>query len=361
MVRGDIEFVADTLLIEKVIAIDYGIQKSAGVADTLKGALGSGLSTISNAVASSLKNEIDTKDTKTTLESVGNIIATGGLFKLWWPLGVINAVATSFFGVNAVTIAMKIFDIVKSAFEGGKSVTPSDVSDATKAVTAELTSAGARQFDPFEIIRLAEKDGKLFRLIKEAAPSKGGGLFEWIKSLNPFTGKSLIGGFVGWAVKAALLGAGLLAVSGTAANLLGINKKPYESSQPAGAGMAQEPEQAVAPVSAPTGLNPTGNGQGTHNQSPTTKWVVPVPGGSVEQMLLQWAAYVYHDFADQSNWRAISSTASFNKVVEELKKAQESGSDQVTIPSQYKSVKQVVDQFASEAKTKLKESNVKSQ
>lgn len=355
MVRGDIELIADTILIEKVIAIDYGFQKSAGVADTLKGALGSGMSAIMNGV----RGEVDTTDTKTTIASISNIVATGALFKLWWPLGVINAVATSFFGINAITIAQKIWNIIKGALMSGKAVSPADVSEATKSVTAEMTSTGARHSDPFEIIRQAEREGKLFRLVKSAGPAKSGGLFEWLKNLNPFTGKSLIGGFIGWALKAALLGAGLLAVSGTAANLLGVNKKPdYEPSQPSGAAMVQEPEATAA---APAGLSPTGNGQGTHNQSPTTKWVVPAPGGSVSQMLLQWAAYVYHDFTDQSVWHAISSTPSFNKVVEELKRAQEPGSDQLTIPAQYKSVKQVVDQFAAEAKAKLKESNVKPQ
>lgn len=350
---GDIELIADTLLIQKMVTIEYGIQKSAGIADTLKGMLGDGLSTISGAVKNSLSGLVDTTDGKSVAESVGNIIATGGLFKLWAPLGLLNVAASSIFGINVITIAEQIWDYLKDKIFNGEQVTSGDVSEATKSVIGEIIASGAYYGDPFVIIRLAEQQGKLFRLLKSGGNA---GMFSSLfSSLNPTQSKSIIGGFVGWAIKAALLGAGLLAAGGFVTNLLGINKKTNEEklhpSSTVPAGGAYEDKPSIS-----TGLEETGSGQNQHNQS-GSKWIVPIPNGSIHDMLLQWAAYVYRDFQNKDEWPIIASTQSFNKIVNELEQSQESNSDQLTVPPQYHSIKQVVDLFASEAVTKIKGQN----
>lgn len=350
MTRGEIELIADTLLIQKIVMIDYGIQKSAGYAEELRGMLGEGLS----AVRDGVKGTVDTSTIGSAVESVGNMLATGALFKLWWPLGIINAVASTVFGVNVITIAKKIWSMLKGPLETNGQVAPSDVTDATMAVTSELTASASME-DPFMILRQADEQGKLFHLIKSGASRSG--LFGWMSGLNRRVGRSLIGGFIGWAIKAALLGAGLLAVSGAAASLLGFKKKkevPVATDHPAapvGATYQAEPEQD----SSPNELTPTGQGQGKHNQG-DAKWLVPT-NGSIPNMLLNWAAYVYQEFQDQSKWSLISSTPSFNKTVNTLRQAEEFGSNQLTMPKGYESVKQVVDQFAGEASAKIKGNN----
>src|SRR3990167_9469323 len=123
MTRGEIELIADTLLIQKIVMMDYGIHKSAGMADDMKGMLGEGASVISDGV----KTMVDTSSTSSAVDSIGNMIATGALFKLWWPLAIINTVASTVFGVNVITIAKKIWSAISVKIESGEPVSPAEV------------------------------------------------------------------------------------------------------------------------------------------------------------------------------------------------------------------------------------------
>ncbi len=67
-------------------------------------------------------------------------------------------------------------------------------------------------------------------------------------------------------------------------------------------------------------------------------------GGSIESTLLAWAEDIYKELAGKSS--IIATTESFNKTVEEMRKGLDSSSDQITVPAQFKSRKQIVDRFA---------------
>ncbi len=360
MVRGDIEFISDTLLIQKLATMEYGIQKAAGFGDTLAGMLGEGFTTIKDKVVSGAAGILDTSSTESTVASVGNMIATGTLFKIWWPLGVINAVAAQM-GLDIVSIGRQMWSKIKPMFDSGKEVSSADVSSVTKEVTQQIAGGSQKDaslFDPFELIRTAEREGRLFQLVKSGADIKG--MFDWLGSINPFKAKSIIGGLVGWAIKSALIGASLLAVGGAAASLLGLKKKPTEQS--ISSNPTEEPKTPTSGAAykadsaeennQSSGLTPTGAGQDVHaNNHSTSTWLVPMVGGSVSNTLLAWAGNVYKELRGQEEM--ISNLPSFNKTVNDMSKGLEYGSNQLTVPTKFKTRKQVVDQFASEAANKL--------
>lgn len=104
MNKGEIEFIADTLLIQRLATIEYGIQKTAGFGDWVVGALGDGLQVISEEV----RGLIDTSSTGSIVESIARLITQGALYQIWWPLASINTAAKMVFDVDIIDIASQI-------------------------------------------------------------------------------------------------------------------------------------------------------------------------------------------------------------------------------------------------------------
>jgi hypothetical protein len=375
MVRsGEIEFLADTILLQKVATIQYGLHKTAGFGDTLKGMLGDGLSSISSGVQSELKSTLDTGSTESIILSVGRMIMTGGLFLLWPPLGIINAVARATLGIDAMTIAQKIWRIIRGPLQERGQVTQSEVSDATRDVTFAM--AGPRdssfvkdkraEYDLLSPLRVAEANGQLYHFVKNAFSMEE--MAGYFSKISPFKSRSIVGGMVGWAIKAALLGAGLMVATGSLARLVGLRKKEESeeatnvptSGTPNTSGPTTDALYRTNPVSetadeekseniAEGKLTSTGRGTDYHtNDHVKSQWIVPMVGGSLENTLVAWARDVYLEMSNIDD-SVIRSTPSFNKIVSEMSRFLESGSKKITIPPRYKTRKQIVDQFARDA------------
>lgn len=351
---GELELIADTLLVNKLANIEYSLLKTAGFGDLLIGKLGEGL----NVIKEEVLGTVDTSSVGSATSDIGNMIATGALFKIWWPLAFINGIASQVYGINIITIGKQIWDLIVGKITSQGSISPQDVSEATKSVTLAMAGsdnqpvADRRAFDLFEPLRTADLNGELYKFARTGR-SRNGGAMGFFQSISPFKGKTIIGGLVGWVIKAALIGAGILTVSGVGARLLGLKKSPEEAAQApdetqeSGAGYT---EQEEAPS---VGLTPTGRGQDIHqNDHSKSQWVVPLVQNSVEKTLIVWAGDVYEELAGQD--QAIRQSASFNKVVNEMKRLLEYGNtSRVPVPPQYKSRKQVVDQFARDVASKL--------
>ena len=383
-ISGNMQYLADTMLIEKLCLIDstIGLHKQAGLAD---GMLGS----IAGSIMSWAKEHIDTDHGVTgVLSSLADIMIPGILFKINPLLGGLGTAAEAL-GFSPVSIIKKIMQFLHQKLSSGSLPTMDEINSVGKsAVAAVAGPLGSQASDMFDILHEIEKRGQLVRLVRTAQspellsllgagkqqktpeiPFFGGkgGIIERIFGQlfkTKATGKArwLLGGFVVWIIKTILLGAGLIAGGEKIMSLLGGKKQQQEQVQPHEATPQDEtiwagyrrpigeeeksPTPAVQAPATVSRLTPTGRGQDTHtNDHKTSTWVVPMVGGSLENTLLAWAEDVYKELAGKSSM--IAATESFNKTVEEMRRGLDSSrSNQITVPPQFKSRKQVVDRFA---------------
>lgn len=375
-ISGNMQYLADTLLIEKLCLLDntIGLNKQAGVAD---GMLGS----IASSIMGWAKEHIDTSHGVTgVLSSLADIMIPAILFKINPLLGGLGT-AAEVLGFSPVSIIKKIMQFLHQKLSSGSLPTMDEINSVGKsAVAAVAGPLGSQASDMFDILHEIEKRGQLVRLVRTAQSAEllsllGGGKQQKTPEISFFGGKGgiierifgqlfktkatgkarwLLGGFIVWIVKTILLGAGLVAGGEKIMSLLGGKKQEAHEevtpqSETVWAGQKKpvtEDEEVSTPTPAITHLTPTGRGQDTHtNDHTTSTWVVPMVGGSIENTLLAWAEDIYKELAEKSSM--IAASESFNKTVEEMRKGLDSSrSNQITVPPQFKSRKQVVDRFA---------------
>lgn len=365
MIDGNLQYVADCLLIEKMFLIDAGINKKAGVADGLLGS-------ISGSIMDWAKQHIDTESgVSGVVSSLTDIMVPGVLFKINPILGGLGTVA-QVLGFSPSGIIKKIMQFVYQKLSSGTLPTLDEINNIGKgAVAAEAgpitVEAGS---DMLDLLHEVEKRGQLVRLIRTAQRSTQtlpeisffggeGGVIERIfgqlfKMKAKGKAKWLLGGFVVWIIKTILLGAGLIAAGEKVTSLFDDTLKPSMQQVPKDGliytryDTSQEPSEVTTPTVSSIKLTPTGRGQDIHvNDHKTSTWIVPMIGGSVEDTLLAWAGDVYKELVGREE--QIVATEAFNKTVEQIKQGLDgSKSGQLTIPSQFKSRKQIVDQFASD-------------
>lgn len=386
MAYGDVQYLADTYLIEKLFIIDAGIHKQAGVAD---GMLGS----IAGSIMGWAKEHINTSEgVSGVMSSLADVMIPGVLFKIHPMLGGLSSAAEAL-GFSPVSIIKKIMQFLYQKLNSGTLPTLDEINNVGKSAVASVAGPieATASNDMFDILHGVEKKGQLVRLVRHAqvsqelmsllgagkqqktpeipffGSSKGGVIERIFGQLfkTRATGKArwLLGGFIVWIIKTILLGAGLVAgaekvtslISGTSDSVkpTPIEKSPLAKQEVIEDGNSwavdKKQEFVEAPAMQTTQLIPTGRGQDVHvNDHKTSTWVVPMVGGSIENTLLAWAQDIYKNLAGKSS--AIASTESFNKTVDELRKGLDSSrSNQLTVPPQFKSRKQIVDRFASEA------------
>ncbi len=359
MIDGNLQYIADSLLVEKIFLIDIGINKKAGVADGLLGS-------ISGSIMDWAKQHIDTSSgVSGIISSLADIMVPGVLFKINPVLGGLGTIAQAL-GFSPSGIIKKIMQLVHQKLSNGTLPTMDEVNSVGKEAVAAEAGPMTVEADMLSLLHEIEKRGQLVRLIRTAQRSSQtlpeipffggeGGVIERIfgqlfKMGAKNKAKWLLGGFIVWIIKTILLGAGLVAAGEKVVSLFdkespiqtpkdGLIYSKYET--------PTEPETTKqAPFS--TKLTPTGRGEDIHvNDHKTSTWIVPMIDGSVENTLLAWAKDIYKELAGKED--QIISNKAFNKTVEQMKHGLDySKSNQLTIPSQFKSRKQIVDQFASD-------------
>lgn len=371
MRNGDIQYIADSLLIEKLFLVDSTLQKQAGVMDLLSG--------VASSIQDWAKEHIDTSSMTGIISSFADLMVPGILFKIS-PLFGGLAIVANMLGFSPSIIVRKILSFIQPKLEKGESISLEDINAVGKdAVASEAGSMEAEASnDMFNILR---KNGELTFFFKkgrgylykdnEQAPTIpffGGSSSSPIERVfgNLFqtkkTGKAkwLLGGFIVWIIKTVLLGAGLVATGEGVKHL-------FQGNKPSGSSHTEEPSEKPQeqhhgtylsyktehPESSSSNLTPTGYGTDIHtNDSRTSSWYVPIVGGTIESTLVAWAGYVYDELKGQSS--AITSTPSFKRTVQEIRSNYDSGAVHLQVPSKFKSIKQVVDQFASDVAAKLK-------
>jgi hypothetical protein len=364
MINGDIQYVADSLLIEKLFLIDAGINKQAGVADGLLGS-------ISGSIMDWGKTHVDTDSGVTgVLSSLADIMVPGVLFKINPLLGGLGTIA-EVLGFSPMSIIKKIMQFLQSKLSSGKLPSLDEINSIGKEVVGQEAGPIDKiaNYNMLDDLHEIEKKGQLVRLARGETsfdtitrpdiPFFGGegGIIgrifgQLFKMKAKGKAKWLLGGFIVWIIKTILLGAGLIAGGEMVASLFKHENKPEIN-------LKKSPNiDDVASYNEPSFYNsnkltPTGNGEDTHvNDHKNSTWVVPMVAGSVENTLLAWAVDIYHGL--QGKESLISSTQAFNKTVNEMSSGlDDSHSNKLTVPSKFKSRKQIVDQFISEVESKI--------
>src|SRR5690606_33124823 len=153
MSKGEIQYIADTLLIEKLLTMEEGITKQAGLVDMFRGAA----TAIQQQVAERVERE-------GVVGAIATYMAPSMLWGIWKPLGVL-AVVADLFGVSVGSIMNGIFQALKPKIEAGKQLTLNEINSIGKSVAqselGESLSDIADSNDLFYPVREIEANGKL--------------------------------------------------------------------------------------------------------------------------------------------------------------------------------------------------------
>src|SRR5260221_1601264 len=123
---GNIQYIADTLLLEKLFRIEEGITKQAGLVDAFKTA------------ANSIKEQVAERVKKDGLGvTLVNYLAPAVLGRIWPPLGIIATLA-NLWGVNIGEIMNSMMGSLKDKIASGKLLTMSEINDAGKSASGNL-------------------------------------------------------------------------------------------------------------------------------------------------------------------------------------------------------------------------------
>jgi hypothetical protein len=363
---GRLQHVADTLLIEKFFLVDVGLRKEAGAFDGFLGG-------VANSVIEWGKEHIDTSSPMNVVSSLVDLMAPSVLFRINPVFGVLGMAAQTL-GFSPSAIIGKIISLVKSKIDLGEMVSASEITDAGRAALSSVAGDMEASADFFDHLRQIEKRG----LIREAQlfggpktlpdipmfPKQNAGLLERIFGQlfqTKRTGKAkwLLGGFIIWIVKNVLLGAGLLAGGEAIKKLITGKNTPPPSQQPSLEQTMQESphamyvtepqspvpvkEEMLPPNPATTKLQPSGRGQDVHRNDASSMWLVPLLG-DLESTLAAWAVDVYPEL--EGKQEELYNLPSFNRTVNEFATNYRSGAKQMSVPTKFKTRRQVVDQFA---------------
>lgn len=347
----DLQFISDTILVERVAALEFGLVKQAGLFDSLN------LGGIADSIKSFVSGHVSDDAPGGYVGSVLALMAPSVLWRINPFVGILYLVASQF-GFDIQSAVSKIVEMLKPKLEKGLSVTADEINEIGKSVIAQHiggTSTAAPD-DFFEPLRkLSNAD-----LNKLAAGGGGGSLVQRIFGQlfsAPKTagkGKWLLGGFIIWLIKTVLVGAGLLAGAEAISGALG-HKKPGS-------------DKPVAPSSKPEETSGTGSTYPQKQETVPSKitsapvssqelWVVPLVGdGTVEDTLIAWALDLYPNLSHYDNIeQIIKSTPSFTATAALLKKdPRKIGSRTLVMPADLSSRKQVVSFFIDDVIRNLK-------
>lgn len=354
MSNGDLQYVSDTLLIERIALIDEVVYKQAGVlSDAFKG--------VANSVREFVAQNIDTSSTGAIIRSVLKILEPAILFKAHWMLGALDLAAQAY-GISIVDMIWKMVSNLKGTILSGRGVTPAEVNRAAQGIAASASE------DLFEDIRKYADSGELTKMSQWGRrPPLGGpilptrkterrGLYRMFGFLNPFQRRRLAAAIVAWFMKTILLGAGLLIVGGSVAKMLGPGHsgatRPQPQQQaPAGVQVQQQRPiiqnpsviQGPTPVAAIPGLGSPKAGLRYRANDARNVWYEP-PKGTPAQTLLFWTEMIYPQLSGYED--IITRDPNFRRMVSLLREGYQPGKAYMVMPMGFTRWVDIVNQFA---------------
>ena len=333
----------ESLLIERLELNDRSLQHKRAF----------DLGGLAGDVASSVKDQIDTSSPASTAETVARFLVPGVLFKISPILGVLNT-AASVFNLDIVSLIEKFVAFIKPKLSRGEVIDPSSITQLGKSLGESMggddDEASDGKYSFHSLLKEIVKNG--YGSSSSPTIPFFGGNGNWVAKVfgdlfrQKAKGKArwLIVGFITWLVKTVLLSAGLLSVGAAVKSLVAPktttnapnttyvpHENPNGSDETHSASFSTDEKTEV--------LKPSGRGEEKHvNDATTSIWVVPIIGGGVEDTLAAWMDDIYPDANIPLN------NPSFYRMVDKLRRANDyKQSNQIAIPTEYKSRKQIID------------------
>lgn len=350
--EGDIQFVADTFLIERTFQILAEAEQGEGPLRKYAQDLGSLLGTLKGGIESFVQQNIDTSSPGGTARTVVNLLAPAVFFRLHPILGIL-VTAGKLFGIDLYSIFGKIAGVVTSLIQKGQPVTAAQVNEAAKAALPTPTEVTAELLDSLYDLH---KNGELEAILKKEAVSSNpfaeffgqqttkneSPLIRMFSFLGPRRGSNLLVGILSWFIKTILMSAGMLAVGGMAASALGFHPTgTAENSRNSGSQTGGQ--SALTPAAGVNVPAPTGAGAWNFRPNPNDIWVEYLNGDQPYQRVVDWAIQSYPSLNQYQD--IIVRTPSFWNVVRGLTGDWRPGQSQWAIPKPYKSKNEILALF----------------
>jgi len=386
MSNSDLQYLSDTVLIEKIAVMDSDIIKQAGIADEI------GLGSIGSFIKNFVKNTVKADEPGGMAGGVLELIMNGVIFKIN-PLFWILSKVVAHLGLDIYAIARGMVAKIKPLLESKGQVTSDEVSSIGREVVSQVAGpiTAEASYDMLEHLRKLDASGELDKMYKTAflesyalkrsttSPNipffgqKGRPVLERIfgdlfRLRRTGKAKWLVGGLIVWTIKTALLGAGLMAGASLLGGLLGGKKKKDKEEE------IPEPGKEIEPIDVPKTdekqepdkdkeeeitdplLTPTSFGRTRFVNDEANVWIVPLMNRDIVDTLLYWASEIYPDLSGYED--IIVTTRSFNETAENLEDSyyrnKKEMPDELIMPRDYHSLKQVVDTFAKDAARKIR-------
>jgi hypothetical protein len=349
---GDIQYVADTFLLERTFQILAETDASDGPLRKYAFDLGSVLSSIGNSIKTFVGGQIHGQDSGGVTRTVVNFLAPAVFFRLHPLLGIL-VTAGQLFGFDLYAIFQSIVGAILPKIRSGQPVSAQEVNQAGQSAMASAGGApmaAAASDDLLYPLRELHQN----KMLKEAVgyrgtsawnqqpfmPQGNNPLLRMFSFLAPNKRGSLIVGILVWFVKTVLMSAGLLAVGGMAAGALGLTGGPQ-------AGSATAPGTGGAPpatVGLPAGV-PAPTGAGSYNFRPNSNdiWVESLGGQQPHERVLAWTIESYPDLNQYTD--IILRTPSFWNAVRGISQQWAPGQEQLVIPKPYKTRQEIMNLF----------------
>lgn len=360
--KGDIQYLADSILLEKLAVMEIGLSKTAGLMDELGG--------LGDSIKSQVSSVVGEKGIASTLEEY---LAVGAITKLLGPWGYIIELAASWLGFDVGSFVSSIIDYVKNKISNGGSISLDDVNSAGKSL-AESHSGSFAADDGFTtsasndmliFLKEAESNETLMKLAAGYLESandnvpffggKGGMLGKIFGNLfSARGGKSkilmIIAGIVVWVIKSILLGAGVVGASKLISNHTNKDKPPEHTNSENN--QESDPIQQAhfnIPPAIPNNFHAAGDGNQYHINDGSSMWIVPLLNKDVAKTLIWWTTSIYPELKGHES--EFTNSNSFNNMVSLLTtQIDPAHPEYVKIPPGLHTRKEVIDRFAGEAK-----------
>lgn len=325
---GNIEYFADTLLLDKTMKILSSIEDdnkniikyAFDISSVLEGAKSSIVSAVQNAGQAPVKTVI-------------NLLAPGMFFRLHPVLGLL-VTGAQIFGFDIFSIFEKIASFVKEKLIKGESVSSQEINDIAQSVIPNLESESN---DLFYGLRILEQEGKItksaynvkedFQKANIANPLLSNKntppLLRMLSFLGPRKGGSFIVGVIVWFIKTILLSAGLLAGAGMVAGMVGAKPSTTEPTQP----ISQTQTSIFGNILG----TPSGPGSTIMRKNPKDIWLVGLNGKTPTELLVNWTTSIHPDLINKEN--IIKENPNFKRAVQII--SEDKGRDSIAIPQQF--------------------------
>lgn len=315
--RGDIEYIADSFLIERVFAgFEKDFVKEAQLASVLSG--------IGDSIKSFVGSQIHGEDSGGITRTLVNLLAPATFFRLHPLLGMV-VTAGQLFGIDIYNVFQRIMGAVSPMLQSGQPVPPDVINDAAKSAIGESTATTASLLAPLSKVavfgrsRSSSTESPLVRMFSFLGPKRGG---------------NILVGIIAWFVKTVLLSAGMLAVGGTVTKALG-----FEPGQKA-------PAHHQSGYTTGTPSFNTGPNQSVmydYRPNPNDLWIEDLDGQEPHERLLQWVSEGYPDLYQYQD--IIVKVPSFWQAVRGISRNWTPGKSQMSIPQPYKTRNDILSLF----------------